>query len=54
MIGKDADEIIEEIVQSLLYTYQKGWKQSMRGISSSFCNADRLFYKYFKIRLNYG
>ena len=40
LIGNETDEVIEDLLDSLLQKYQKGLEESMKGSESVFDNAD--------------
>ena len=54
LIGKETDEIIEDLFDSLLQRYQKELEESMKGSKFIFGNVDSLHYKLHKISLNRG
>ena len=49
-----ADEVIEELFQSLFSTYEIGLETSMKGSSFVFYCATSLYYKCHKINLDRG
>ena len=49
MINDKADEVIEELFQSLLFKYQVGLEISMRGSDFIFGCVYLLYYKYHQI-----
>ena len=56
MIGNETDEIIQELLDSLLQKYQKSLERLMEGIEFAFDSANLLYYinnlLYHKISLN--
>ena len=54
MIGKETDEVIKELFESLLSRYQIDSKESMKGINFVFDCTDLLHYKRHKISFNSG
>ena len=48
MIGNEADEIIEELFESLLQRYQEGLEESWRGSEFVFDSVNSLYYKLHK------
>ena len=54
IIGRETNEIIEELFESLLERYQKGLEESMKGSEFAFGNVDSQYYKLHKISLNRG
>ena len=44
MMGRETDEIIKELSESLLQRYQEGLEESMRGSDFIFDGADILYY----------
>ena len=53
-IANEANEIIEELFDSILQTYQKGLEESMKGSKLVFYSVGLLHYKRHKISLNCG
>ena len=54
IIGDETNEIIEELLDSLLQRYQERLENKMRGSDFIFDNVDLLYYKFHKISLNRG
>ena len=54
MMGSEADDIIDELSESLLQRQQKGLEESMRGREFVFNNVNLLHYHFQKISLNRG
>ena len=54
MIGNETDKIIEELFDSFLRKYQKGFEESMKGSEFVFDSVDLLYYKLHKISLNHS
>ena len=54
MIYNEADELIEELSESLLNRYQNNLEESMRGSESVFDYIHLLYYKCHKISPNCG
>ena len=54
LIGNETDEIIEDLLDSLLKRHPKGSEESMKGSEFVFDNVDSLYYKLHKISLNRG
>ena len=52
MMSNETDEIIEELFEFLLQSYQKDLEESMRGIDFVFYSVDLLHYHLNKISLN--
>ena len=52
LIGNETDEIIKELLDSLLQKYQKGLEESIKGSKFVFDIVDLLYYKLPKISLN--
>ena len=52
MIYDNADEVIEELFQSLLSSYQIGLEKSMRGSDFIFNCVHLLYYKCHKVNPN--
>ena len=52
LIGNEADEIIEELFDSLLQKYQNSLEESMKGSELLFDGDDILYYKCHKISVN--
>ena len=48
MMGKETDDIIDEIFESLLAKYQEGLEESMRGSKFIFDSVDLLYYNLQK------
>ena len=48
MMGKETDDIIDEIFESLLPKYQEGLEESMRGSKFIFDSVDLLYYNLQK------
>ena len=53
-MGNETNEIIEELLTSLLQGYQEGLEESMRGSEFIFDRVDALYYILNKISLNRG
>ena len=53
-MGNETNEIIEELLKSLLQGYQEGLEESMRGSEFIFDRVDALYYILNKISLNRG
>ena len=53
-MGNEADEIIDELFESLLQKYQEGLEEKMRGSEFVFDSIDLLHYNLHKISLNRG
>ena len=53
-MGNETNEIIEELLKSLLQGYQEGLEESMRGSEFIFDRVDALYYNLNKISLNRG
>ena len=51
-MGNEADEIIDELFESLLQKYQEGLEEKMRGSEFVFDSIDLLHYYLHKISLN--
>ena len=45
MMGNETNEIIKELLNSLLHKHQEGLEESMRGSEFVFDNVDLLLYK---------
>ena len=54
MVGSETDEIMEEILETLLQRYKKKLEESMKGSESIFDSVDVLHYNLNKISLNHG
>ena len=54
MINDKTEEVIEELVKSLLSRYQIELKTKMKDSSFIFDYAHLMYYKYHKINLNHG
>ena len=54
MMGSEADEIIEELFDSLLQRYKKGLEVKIRGSEFIFDSVDSLYYKLHQISLSRG
>ena len=54
MIYDNADEVIEDILESLLNKYQIGLESSMKGSDFIFDCVHLFYYKYHKINPNRG
>ena len=54
MIGSDTNEVIEELLKSLLQKYQENLKEKMRGSEFVFDGVNMLYYDLNKISLNRG
>ena len=54
MVSEKADEVIEELFQSLLSRYQIGLGTSMKGSDFTFDCVDLLYYKCHKINFKRG
>ena len=54
MMGSKTDEIIEELLESLLQRYQEGLEKSIKGSEFIFDSVDVLYYNFNKISLNRG
>ena len=54
MTGSDANEVTEELFESLLQRYQEKLKEKMRGSSFDFDGVNMLYYDLNKINLNRG
>ena len=54
MMGNKTDEIIKELLKSLLQKYQEGLEESMKGSEFVFYSVNLLHYKLHKISLNGG
>ena len=52
MTGYGTDEIIEELLESLLQKHQEGFEERMRGSDFTFDSIGLLYYKFHKISLN--
>ena len=48
-MGSEADEIIDELLESLLQNYQKDLEESKRGNNFAFNRVDLLYYHLQKI-----
>ena len=54
MMGNKTDEIIKELLKSLLQKHQEGLEESMKGSEFVFYSVNLLHYKLNKISLNGG
>ena len=54
MIGKDNDEIIEDLCKSFLQKYEENLQNKMRGSDFEFDGVNFLYYDFNKISLNRG
>ena len=54
MIGSDTNEVIEELLKSLLQRYQENLEEKMRGSEFVFDGVNMLYYDLNKISLNRG
>ena len=54
IMGSETDEIIKELFESLLYRYQDGLEESLRGSEFAFDNVNSLHCNLHKISLNRG
>ena len=54
MMGSEADEIIEELFDSLLQRYQKRLEVKISGSEFTFDRVDSLYYKLHKISFSRG
>ena len=54
MIGKDNDEIIEDLFKSFLQKYEENLQNKMRGSDFEFDGLNFLYYNFNKISLNRG
>ena len=54
MLGNETDKIIEDLFDSFLQRYQKGFEESMKGSEFIFDSINSLYYKLHKISLNRG
>ena len=54
MMGNETDEIIENLIESLLQNYQNNLEESMRGSKFNFDNVDLLYYHLQKTSLKRG
>ena len=54
MLGKEADEIIKKLFESLLQNYQEGLEEWMRGNEFACDSIDLLYYHLQKIGLKRG
>ena len=52
MIYDNADEVVDELLESLLNVYQFGLERSMRSSDIIFDCVHLLYYKYYKINPN--
>ena len=52
MMGSETDDIIEELIESLLQKYQGGLEESMRGRNFYFDSVDLLYYLLQKTSLS--
>ena len=51
MMGKETDEVIDELFKSLLQNYEKDLEKSMRGSNFVFDSVDLLYYLFQKTSL---
>ena len=51
MMGKETDEVIDELFKSLLQNYEKDLEKSMRGSNFVFDIVDLLYYLFQKTSL---
>ena len=49
MMGNETDEIIDELLESLLQNYQEGLEEKIRGSEFVFDSIDLLHYNLYKI-----
>ena len=54
MMGRETDEIVEELFQTLLQRYQEGLEESVTGSEFVFYSVDLLYHKLHEISLNRG
>ena len=54
MMGRETNQIIEELFEFLLHRYQEGLEESMRRSGLIFDSVDILYYNLHKISLNRG
>ena len=54
MIGKDNDEIIEDLFKSFLQKYEENLQNKMRGSDFKFDGVNFLYYDFNKVSLNRG
>ena len=54
MMGSETDEIIEELFESLLQSYQTNLEESMRGSEFVYDSAYALYYNFNKVSLSRG
>ena len=54
MNGSDTDEIIKELLKSLLQRYQENLQEKMRGSDFAFDGVNFLYYDFIKIIINRG
>ena len=52
MLGNETDKIIEDLFDSFLQRYQKGFEESMQGSEFIFDSINSLYYQLHKISLN--
>ena len=51
MMGKETDEVIDELFKSLLQNYEKDLEKSLRGSNFVFDSVDLLYYLFQKTSL---
>ena len=54
MMGKETDEIIEDIFESFLQKYQEGLEESMEGSEFAYDSVDALYYNLNNVSLSRG
>ena len=54
MIGSDTNEVVKELLKSLLQRYQEGLQKKMRGSDFEFDSIHLLYYDFNKTSLNRG
>ena len=54
MMGRETDEIIEDLFESFLQKHQEGLEESMRGSESAYDSIDALYYNLNKVSLSRG
>ena len=54
MIGKDNDDIIEELFKSFIQKYEENLQNKMRGSDFEFDGVSFLYYDFNEISLNRG
>ena len=52
IIGTETDEIIKDLLESLLQKYQEGLEEKIKGSEFSFDSIDLLYQKFHRISLN--